>query len=62
MYRRKDDVMFDDAIDTCESLLENGIDAVIFNSNINITKNTKCKRANNWNEVYDYIKNCKIKN
>ena len=54
--------MFDDAIDTCESLLENGIDAVIFNSNINITKNTKCKRVNNWNEVYDYIKNCKINN
>ena len=48
--------MFDDAIDTCESLLENEIDAVVFNSNINITKNTKCKRVNNWNEVYDYIK------
>lgn len=58
--------MFADAIDICESLLENGIDAVVFNSNINITinitKNIKCKRANNWNEVYDYIKNCKIKN
>ena len=58
----KIDVMFDDAIDTCESILENEIDAVVFNSNINITKNTKCKRVNNWNEVYDYIKNCKIKN
>ena len=54
--------MFDDAMDTCESLLENGIDAVVFNSNINITNNTKYKRVNNWNEVYDYIKNCKIKN
>lgn len=56
------DIMFDDAIDTCESLLENNIDAVVFNSKINITRNTKCKRVNNWDEVYNYIKSCKIKN
>lgn len=54
------DIMFDDAIDTCESLVENGIDAVVFNSRINSNKSTKCKRVNNWNEVYNYIKNCKL--
>lgn len=58
----KIDIMFDDAIDTCESLFDNGIDAVVFNSKLNISKDTKCKRVNSWDEVYNYIKNCKIKN
>ena len=58
----KIDIMFDDAIDTCESLCDNGIDAVVFNSKLNISKDTKCKRVNSWDEVYNYIKNCKIKN
>ena len=58
----KIDIMFDDAIDTCESLCNNGIDAVVFNSKLNISKDTKCKRVNSWDEVYNYIKNCKIKN
>lgn len=58
----KIDIMFDDAIDTCESLYNNGIDAVVFNSKLNISKDTKCKRVNSWDEVYNYIKNCKIKN
>ena len=58
----KIDIMFDDSIDTCESLCNNGIDAVVFNSKLNISKDTKCKRVNSWDEVYNYIKNCKIKN
>lgn len=58
----KIDIMFDDAIDICESLCNNGIDAVVFNSKLNISKDTKCKRVNSWDEVYNYIKNCKIKN
>lgn len=58
----KIDIMFDYAIDTCESLCNNGIDAVVFNSKLNISKDTKCKRVNSWDEVYNYIKNCKIKN
>lgn len=58
----KIDIMFDDGIDTCESLCDNGIDAVVFNSKLNISKDTKCKRVNSWDEVYNYIKNCKIKN
>ena len=52
----KIDIMFDDAIDTCESLCNNGIDAVVFNSKLNISKDTKCKRVNSWDEVYNYIK------
>ena len=30
----KIDIMFDDVIDTCESLCDNGRDAVVFNSKL----------------------------
>lgn len=45
----KIDIIFDDVIDTCESLCNNGRDAVVFNSKLNISKDTKCKRWNSWN-------------
>ena len=55
----KIDIIFDDVIDTCESLCNNGRDAVVFNSKLNISKDTNCKRVNSWDEVYNYIKNVK---
>ena len=51
--------MIDDSIDTCELLNENGINGLVFNSQINIEKNTTCDRVDNWNEIYDYVKNKK---
>lgn len=52
-------LMIDDSIDTCELLNENGINGLVFNSQINIEKNTTCDRVDNWNEIYDYVKNKK---
>lgn len=53
----KIDIMFDDAIDTCESIKKEGIKAVVFNSTINLEKDTTCDRVNNWMEAFDYINN-----
>lgn len=53
----KIDVMFDDAIDTCEHLIENGIKGVVFNSRINEARNTSCDRINTWNELLEYVNN-----
>ena len=55
----KIDVMFDDAIDTCESLNEVGIRGVVFNSSLNIEKETSAPRVNSWNELYNYVNNLK---
>lgn len=55
----KIDVMFDDAIDTCESLNEIGIRGVVFNSSLNIEKETSAPRVNSWNELYNYVNNLK---
>lgn len=53
----KIDIMFDDAVDTCESLNQNNIKGVVFTSNINKQRETKCDRVNSWKEVYTYINN-----
>ncbi len=49
-------LMIDDSIDTCERLKDNGIDSLVFNSQINSEKDTYCDRVDNWLEVYNYIK------
>ena len=49
--------MFDDAVDTCESLNENNIKAVVFTSNINKERETNCDRVSSWNELYTYVNN-----
>ena len=55
--RENIDLMIDDAIDTCESLMDEGIKTVLFNSNLNKNKKTNVKRVDNWLELYDYIHN-----
>lgn len=54
--REKIDLMIDDAIDTVENLEKEGIKSVLFTSELNKDKKTKVKRVNNWNQLYDYIK------
>ena len=51
------DLMIDDAIDTVENMKENGINSLLFTSEINKDKETSVKRVNNWLEVYDIIHN-----
>lgn len=51
------DIMFDDAVDTCESLNKNNIKAVVFTSSINKQRETKCDRVSSWNELYTYVNN-----
>lgn len=53
--KEKIDIMFDDAVDTCEDINKNGIEAILFNSEINENIKTDCKRISTWKEVYDYI-------
>ncbi len=51
------DLMIDDAIDTVENLNKEGIKSILFNSDINKSKETNVKRVNDWLEVYYYIHN-----
>ena len=51
--------MIDDAIDTIEDCDKNGINGILFNSKINIKKETTSKRVNTWKEVYNYINELK---
>ncbi len=53
----KIDLMIDDAIDTCEELAREGIKTILFNSEININKETSVKRVDNWNQLYNEIQN-----
>ena len=48
--------MFDDAIDTCESLCDNGIDAVVFDSKLNISKDNVYTIGDGYSDI-DMIKN-----
>ena len=49
------DIMVDDAIDTVEDCDKNGIKGILFNSQINIKKETSAKRVSTWEELYNYI-------
>ena len=51
------DFMFDDGIDTIESLNKNNIKGAVFTSRINQEKETTSDRVNTWNELYNYIQN-----
>lgn len=53
--REKIDIMFDDAIDTIETLNENNIKGVVFTSRLNKEINTKSDRVNSWQDVYEYV-------
>ena len=53
----KIDLMIDDAVDTVENLNKENIKAILFNSELNIDKNTNVKRVNNWLELYNAINN-----
>lgn len=50
----------DDSISTCELInTKLGIDLLVYNSNLNIEKETNCKRFSEWSELKDYIINVK---
>lgn len=49
------DIMVDDAIDTIEDCDKNGIKGILFNSQINLKKETNSKRVSSWEELYNYI-------
>lgn len=51
----KIDIMFDDAVDTCESMQKENIKGVVFTSQINKDRQTSCDRVSSWKELYDYI-------
>ena len=56
----KIDIMIDDSISTCELINTRlGIDSLVYNSNLNIEKETNCKRFSEWSELKDYIINVK---
>ena len=53
-------IMIDDSISTCELInTKLGIDSLVYNSNLNIGKETNCKRFSEWSELKDYIINVK---
>ena len=51
------DFMFDDGIDTIESLNKNNIKGAVFTSRLNKERETTSDRVNSWNELYNYIQN-----
>ena len=51
------DLMIDDGVDTCDSINKVGMKALLFNSELNINKDSISPRVSTWNEVYDYIQN-----
>ena len=54
------DFMFDDGIDTIESLNKNNIKGAVFTSRLNKDIQTSSDRVRSWLELYEYIhKNCK---
>jgi len=56
----KIDIMIDDSISTCELInTKLGKDSLVYNSNLNIEKETNCKRFSEWSELKDYIINVK---
>ena len=49
--------MFDDGIDTIESLNKSNIKGAVFTSRLNKERETSSDRVNSWNELYNYIQN-----
>lgn len=49
------DVMVDDGVDTCDDLNRNGINAILFTSELNNNKESISTRVNSWLEVYNQI-------
>ena len=59
----KIDIMFDDVIDNCISIIKVGIPCYLVATKYNLKYNKKLKIVNNWKEIYEAvcIKNQKIK-
>ncbi len=53
----KIDIFFDDAYDTINELHNDGVDAVLFTSNLNRERKIALRRVDNWNELYYYVYN-----
>ena len=51
------DLMIDDGVDTCDSINNQGMKALLFNSELNINKESISPRVSSWNEVYEFIQN-----
>lgn len=52
------DIMIDDSITVCIKCFENNIKSLLFNTEYNKNE-TRFKRVNNWEEIYNYISNYK---
>lgn len=52
------DIFVEDSFETCKSLQENGIKAYLMTTRMNAKiKTNDIERVNNWNELYERIKN-----
>lgn len=49
------DIMIDDAPDTIDSVVENGIDGILFSTSKNSTVDSKGARMYRWDDIYKYI-------
>ena len=55
--QEKIDLFIDDSIFNCNKVCSLGIKTIVFNSKINIDIPTKLPRVNDWDELYEIIKN-----
>lgn len=55
------DIMFDDAVDTCESMKSVNIKGVVYTSELNKNRLTNCDRVSTWKELYNYVNNFCVK-
>lgn len=55
--KEKVDILIDDSCDIINNALENGIDGILVNSSLNIDKECKANRFDDWYSIYNYIEN-----
>ena len=52
-YENKIDLFIDDSVKNCQSVIEYGIDTILFDNIFN--KNGDIKRFDNWIDIYEYV-------
>ena len=55
--KEKIDILIDDSCDIINNALDNGIDGILVNSSLNIDKECKANRFDDWYSIYNYIEN-----
>ena len=53
--KEKIDILIDDSCDIINNALDNGIDGILVNSSLNIDKECKANRFDDWFSIYEYI-------